>query len=138
MDYKTIMCRMYVNGSKNAQERKKAERIAMKAYRLGAHYFINPIFVPCYNWIWTIIFPKYTKEDYLNKEKMYTRIFNYVCKMVAKVCVFLCGGYWLKEKRKVCLNYDYTIRPCTIDDKKQDPRCTHIIDDMISIKKFGE
>lgn len=138
MNYDEILCRFYVKGSKDSNERKRAESIGIKAYKMGRNKFINPIFIPCYNWIWKMIFPKYSKEDYLDDNKLYTRIFWKVCSFVSKICVLLCGGYWFKQKRKICLNYDFTFKPCTEEEKKRDPLCTHIVDDMISIKEFGE
>lgn len=138
MEYDEILCRFYVKGSKDSNERKWAESIGMKAYKMGRNRFINPIFTPCYNWIWEKIFPNYTKEDYLDEEKMYTRLYTKIINRIGNFCVLLCGGYQFKERRRVCLNYAFTFRPCTEEERKQDPRCTHIVDDMISIRRFGE
>lgn len=135
MKYEEIIFKIYVKGAKDLNECKRAESIGIKAYKLG-NKFINPIFVPCYNWIWKLIFPNYKKEDYLDDKKMYTRLYLKIIKYVGKICVLLCGGYWFDEKRKVCLNYNFTFKPCNEEEKES--RCTHIVDDMISVKRIGE
>lgn len=137
MKIEEMICRFYVYGSCDKNERQKAEKIGLKAYRLCNKTFANPIFTPCYNWIWDKLFPNYTKEEYLDEDKMYTKLYFRILNAIAKIYVFLCGGYWLRSWRKVDLNYNYTIRPCTIEELNKDSRCTHIVDDMISIKRIG-
>lgn len=138
MEYENIICRFYVKGSINTEERHKAEKIGLKAYKWCNKTFVRPVFIPCYNKIWKVLFPNYTKEDYLDDRKMYTKLYVAILNRVAKIYVALSGGYWLKKWRKICLNYGYTFRPCTDSEIKSNPKCTHVIDDMISIKRIGE
>ena len=136
MDYEEMICRFYVPGSNNSEERMKAEEIGMKAYKQCNKWVIRPIVTPLYNKIWSILFPKYTKEEYIDEDKMYTKMYFRICNFIGKIGVFLCGGYWFSEKRKVCLNYNYWIKP--IENKDPNEKATHYVDEMISIKRFGE
>ena len=133
MEYDEIICRFYVKGSRDELDRHRAEKIGMKAYRLCNKWVINPIYTRLFNAIWKLRYPNYTKDEYLDENGAYTIRYYAGCNRIAKIFVLLCGGYDFKERRKVCLNYEYYIKPL----ETYDPVATHYVDDMISIKEFG-
>lgn len=127
-----------VEGATDLKEKNYAIKIALKAHKLCNHTFVKPYTI-CYNAIWKILFPNYTKEEYLDEQKMYTKLYMATLNNVSKFYLLLCGGYWFMQKRKVSLNYDYYIIPLTDDEINKYPKgTTHKIDDMISIKRFWE
>lgn len=130
MEYEEIVMKFFIPGAENKQMRWCAEDVGLKAYQKTAK-ICNYLVVPIWNKITKIPCRKYTKDDFLDETKLYTKGYLWISQRICNLFLRWYKRYWPYPNHDLVVNMNYNLTPLN----EPDEIVTHVVNDMIQIKK---